>query len=156
MKIYDIILSLGGSCAVANQLKERGLRLASYPFDWIFTKEPTSLERLADCFREDFVNWPKLENLVEIDEDERNSHAAKYQYRDAYTGFRFIHDFTEPKERCAEVVREKYLRRIERLCLRLKEAKRIALCFDASYSGAREPLLALRSLILEVIAKPRR
>jgi anti-sigma regulatory factor (Ser/Thr protein kinase) len=32
---YDFCLSLGGSCAAAMQLRDRGLRLASMPFDWV-------------------------------------------------------------------------------------------------------------------------
>ena len=148
-RVYDIILSLGGSCAVANQLKCRGLRLASYPFDWIFTKEPLSLERLSECFRDGFVNWMKPENLVDIGVVERNLHAAKYQYRDTYTGFRFIHDFIEKKEKCIKQVRQKYLRRIERMYSRLRCAKRIALCFDADFKGSEVPLISIRELILE-------
>lgn len=149
MKSYDLILSLGGSCAVANQLKVRGLRLFSLPFDWVFCVSPDALARLADCFRDDFARWMLPENLVEVDACDRNAHAAKYQYRDTFTGYRFLHDFGEPKEACAEDVRSKYLRRIERLYEKLRAADSIALCFDAKYPGSEENLLAIRSLLLE-------
>ena len=149
MKTYDLIVSLGGSCAEANQLKVRGLRLVSLPFDWIFTKDPAFLGRLAVCFKEDFVNWMKPENLMEVDSGERNPKAAKYQYRDTYTGYCFIHDFLGPKEEYGEKVRNKYRRRIERLYERLHQAKIIALCFDAGFAGSEGPLLAIRDLILD-------
>lgn len=146
---YDMIVSLGGSCAEANQLKVRGLRLVSSPFDWIFTKEPISLEHLAECFRDGFANWLKTENLVEIDPTEYNPKAAQYQYRDAYTGYRFIHDYLQPKEKCAEEVRERYMRRINRMCERFRVARNIALCFDADFPGSTEPMKAIREILLE-------
>jgi hypothetical protein len=149
MKTYDFILSLGGSCAVANQLKVRGLRPFSLPFDWVFCVSPDALARLADCFRDDFARWMLTENLVEVDACDRNAHAKKFQYRDTFTGYRFIHDFAEPKAVCAEAVRDKYRRRIDRLYDKLQKADSIALCFDAKYPGSEENLLAIRSLLLE-------
>lgn len=146
---YDMVLSLGGSCAVASQLKERGLRLASYPFDWLFTRDPKSLDMLVQCFRENFEHWMLPENLIDVVPDDYNPHAAKYQYQDVYTGYRFIHDFIQPKESSAADVRRKYMRRIKRMSERLKVAKHIALCFDAEYGGCREPLLAIRRMILD-------
>ena len=148
-KEYDLILSLGGSCAVANQLKVRGLRPYSLPFDWVFCVSPDALARLADCFRDDFAHWLLPDNLVEVDACDRNANAAKHQYRDSFTGYRFIHDFMEPKEVCAEAVRTKYMRRIDRLYDKLRKADSIALCFDAKYSGSEENILAIRSLVLE-------
>ena len=149
MKSYDLIVSLGGSCAVANQLKVRGLRPYSLPFDWLFCVSPDSLARLADCFRDDFSRWMLSENLVEVDACDRNASAAKYQYRDTFTGYRFIHDFMRPKEVCIDDVRSKYKRRIDRLYEKLRAADSIALCFDAKYPGSEEKLLAIRSLLLE-------
>lgn len=152
-KEYDLIVSLGGSCAEANQLKVRGLRLVSYPFDWIFTKEATSLERLVDCFREDFANWMIPENLVEIDPAEYDPHAAKYQYRDSFTGYRFIHDFLKPKEKSAVEVRDKYMRRIKRMYSQFFKAQKIALCFDADFPGSSAPMKVIRELLLEKFGK---
>ncbi len=149
-KEYDLVLSLGGSCAEANQLKVRGLRMISLPFDWLFTKEAATLERLAECFCDDFTNWLKLENLVEIDPDERNPNAAKYQYKDLYTGYRFIHDFLRPKEECFDSVRDKYMRRIARCKERLITAKRIAICFDADFCGSVEPMKNVRGVLLNL------
>lgn len=148
-KEYDLILSLGGSCAVANQLKVRGLRPFSLPFDWVFCVSPDALARLADCFRDDFKRWLLPENLVEVDACDRNAHAAKFQYRDTFTGYRFLHDFMKPKEISIDEVRSKYRRRIDRLYDKLYKAGSIALCFDAKYPGTEENLLALRSLLLE-------
>ncbi|MBR3924605.1 MAG: hypothetical protein IKJ45_15915 [Kiritimatiellae bacterium] len=149
VKSYDLILSLGGSCAVANQLKVRGLRPFSLPLDWIFCVSPDTLARLADCFRDDFARWMLPENLVEVDSCDWNAHAAKYQYRDTFTGYRFLHDFVTPKEVSAETVRVKYRRRIDRLYDKLQKADSLALCFDAKYPGSEENVLAIRSLILE-------
>ena len=134
---------------MANQLKVRGMRPFSLPFDWLFCVSPDTLARLADCFRDDFAAWMKPENLVDVDDHDRNPHAARYQYRDMFTGYRFIHDFVNPKEVCADSVREKYKRRIDRLYDKLRVAGSIALCFDAKYPGSETNLLAIRSLLLE-------
>lgn len=41
---YDLICSLGGSCATAKQLKMAGLRREALPFDWLFHLDNRPLE----------------------------------------------------------------------------------------------------------------
>ena len=38
---YDFCMSLGGSCSAAMQMKQRGLRLASMPLDWVHGRSST-------------------------------------------------------------------------------------------------------------------
>ena len=33
---YDLIVSLGGNCMVANNLRYRNMRPFSLPFDWVY------------------------------------------------------------------------------------------------------------------------
>lgn len=39
-KYFDLMFSIGGSCASASQLKNRGFRFTSLPFDWLTTFNP--------------------------------------------------------------------------------------------------------------------
>ena len=39
-KTWDNVISLGGTCQVAFQLKRLELRKESMPFDWVFLTEP--------------------------------------------------------------------------------------------------------------------
>ena len=54
IKEYDLIFSLGGSCAAACQLDRRKLRFCSLPLDYTFYKnEPHILLNIVDtmpCF----------------------------------------------------------------------------------------------------------
>ena len=47
---YDLIFSLGGSCAVAKQMIFKGLRTESLPFDWVFHMENSTLDYLCKGF----------------------------------------------------------------------------------------------------------
>lgn len=146
---YDLILSLGGSCAVANQLKTRGLRLFSLPFDWLYCTSPKTLEALSVAFKDDFSMWMLDENLVELPQEAYDKASAKFQYEDQLTGYRFIHDFRDSKEKILTDVREKYEYRIKRLYEKLTEASSIALCFDSNFGNCQEALLALRDVLLK-------
>ena len=146
---YDLVLSLGGSCAVANQLKVRGLRLFSLPFDWLYCTSYHSLEALAIAFKNDFVYWMVDQNMEEMLASDYEKNAARFQYVDRLTGYRFIHDFSQPKEVILHEVREKYQQRIHRLQEYLKCADSIALCFDSNFSNCEVPLQMLRRILLE-------
>lgn len=89
---YDFFCSLGGSCAVSHQLKERRLRVASLPFDWLFCVSDRTIEALTECFRNDFADWMRRGNLRELAAQERGQ-STIFQCEDTATGYRFIHDF---------------------------------------------------------------
>lgn len=98
MKEYDVIASLGGDCAVGYQLRHRGLRMTSLPFDWtrMMSKEP--IEYLIRGFQNDFKDLCLKENLT----FEGRRHLLipggrkEYPAYDTLTGFDFLHLFTKP------------------------------------------------------------
>jgi hypothetical protein len=134
-KEYDFICSLGGSCASAFQLKFRSLRFASLPFDWLFTKEPDSIIKLADCFKDDFKNWLLYENMEEVPEKERGD-SKLFQYKDKATGYQFIHDFEKPLSDSNQFnyVKTKYEKRIKRLYNFIDRSKNILFILDTNFS----------------------
>ena len=80
------IIPIGFDCGTASELRDNGIRNASYPFDWNVT-----FGGISDIFNNDFQNFLNIEN--------------NYNY--IYNIF-FMHD-TFPNDN------EKYERRIERL-----------------------------------------
>lgn len=44
-KEHDLIVSLGGNCAAALQLKRRNLRLFSLPFDYLAMKDERDIPK---------------------------------------------------------------------------------------------------------------
>lgn len=66
-RVWDAVISLGGTCQVAHQIKRSGMRLASYPFDWLFSTEP---EYVIKAFEDDFKDFLKYENLDEAEKTE--------------------------------------------------------------------------------------
>ena len=136
-KEYDLIFSLGGSCAAACQLVQRGLRFCSLPLDYTFFRyDGKPLRKLAESFDNDFKYFLLKENLRELKGDERGAeHDGKMQYIDTYTGYRWINHFEQPieNEGSYEKVKEKIDRRINRLKdLLAKSTKVLAICTNAS------------------------
>lgn len=119
------IISLGQACNVAGALRDNGLRMQAYPFDW--TVSPFSA--LYNAINDDFKNFLQEDSLsIRISD--------RYGVLDYY-GFHFVHDFpaNQPNDAFAELigenhvtggiivdnwkeflptVKEKYYRRIER------------------------------------------
>lgn len=89
---YDSIISLGGFCGAASQLRARGLRTCSYPLDWVFMDGPESIEWLAGAFADGFAKFALRENLVPIERDGVGG-LAPFKYKDQASGYCFIHHF---------------------------------------------------------------
>lgn len=148
MEKYDLIFSLGGSCATAKQLKMNGLRNASYPFDWLFCLNDRHLKYLINAFQTDFHDWLLYENLRELTAEERGDSKC-FQYCDEVSGYNFIHDFHKPKEDITEYteVKDKYKRRINRLLEKISKSKNILIIFDARYDVDISLLKELKKVI---------
>lgn len=54
---YDCIISSGGCCNAANQLKLRGLRPVSFPFDWPLTRDDRPIRYLPKGLRNRFRDF---------------------------------------------------------------------------------------------------
>ena len=99
MKEYDLIVSLGGNCAAACQLRMRGKRPFSLPFDWLCMENPETIEWLAHAFKTDFSDFCLKKNLVPIEKGELpEGGTTQYRYVDVVSGYRFIHHFHKPIE----------------------------------------------------------
>lgn len=119
------VISLGQACNVAGALRDNGLRMNAYPFDW--TVSPFSA--LYNAINDDFEHFLQTGSLSIRVSD-------RYGIIDYY-GFHFVHDFpaNQPNDKFAELigenhvtggiivdnwreylpsVQEKYYRRIER------------------------------------------
>lgn len=105
MEKYSQIVSLGKFCGVAMELERKGLRNASYPFDWLISD---SFEKIVSLIKNNFYNFLIPDNLYQESDP---SH-----YYDPMIDIHFFHDFKAnlTLEKQIPKVRMKYKRRIER------------------------------------------
>jgi hypothetical protein len=78
---YNHICSLGTQCSSSSLIKELGLKLESYPFDWIFSKPSI----VIDCLQTNFARLLDKSNYKQCVEEKRNIH--KYYYTNELTMF---------------------------------------------------------------------
>ena len=93
---YDLIISLGGNCSAAHNLRFRGLRPCSLPFDWCYLVDDTPIRFWIDEVGHGFPGLLKRENLVEIlpnDKEYSAFHSDVRQYIDTKSGYRFVNHF---------------------------------------------------------------
>lgn len=136
-KKFDLIFSLGGSCASASQLKYRNLRYCSLPFDYFFTNNEETFTKLIECFKDDFKQFFLQKNLAELTGAERgNDNSGCVQYKDIYTGYRAIHLFKKPAidEKEYNRVKKVLNRRINRLYKLLFASKQVMILLDTNHN----------------------
>ncbi len=126
---YDLICSLGGNCAAAFQLKYRGMRPFSLPFDWTYIENGEPLEYLCAGFADGFENLALKENLKRVEGNE--SHPVIYQ--DTYSGYFFPNHFKADAEREYDVFNRKIRRRISRLIDGIKSAKSVLFILSVAF-----------------------
>ena len=124
---YDVVFGMGAACSCSQALREAGLQLASFPFDWV--GGPGACFK-AQMMVDDFAGWFGPETFTRL-EPPKFSTAA--WYRDKF-GFTPIHDFHAdvPFDEELPKVREKYRRRIDRLARLLDAAKRALVVYIES------------------------
>jgi len=101
MKEYDLIVSLGANCSAAANMKRRGLRRCSLPFDWLYVTDDRPLLWLSEHLQDGLRGFCLKENLVRITPEHPEwsaTDARKFKYIDTGTGYRFIHLFRRPIE----------------------------------------------------------
>lgn len=155
---YDLVVSLGGSCAAAGQLLAREMRKFSLPFDYLYSYSVRPLESLARQFKTDFSRWLLPENVRECPVDKMRPGASEYQYFDEETGYLFAHQFLRHADADhINEVRQRSLRDIRKLCEKMSMARSVALCFDADFDGDVESaILTLRESLLEKFGADKR
>lgn len=153
-KEYDSIISLGGFCGAASQLRARGLRPCSYPLDWVYMEGAQSVEWLVSAFATGFSDFARRENLVPL-EREGVGGLAPFKYKDVKSGYCFIHHFWEPIEDDAgyEMFVNTLNRRIKRMmsCFSPGKSVLMVLATPFSFDGsiAEKLLFAVRKMFPE-------
>lgn len=102
---YGRVISLGGQCQVAYQLKENHKRSESFPFDWI----QSTFEGVYQFILEEGKNFLSKDHLVFA--------GNKGNYvQDPYYQMLFLHDFESPSDFMKEYdfIKAKYDRRVNR------------------------------------------
>lgn len=159
-KTYDIIYSLGPTCAAATYLNRHHLRVTSGPLDWCGDAggKGTIEERVRQV-RTHFADALQLKNLhtTEMPFDSiHDAHCALYI--DEATHFYLPHDFLadRPIEETYEKVKAKYDRRIARFYENIADASRVLLVW-VSYGSApsydNEDLKEQSRLMCEALGK---
>ena len=142
-KQYDLIFSIGGNCAAAHNLRLRGLRKFSLPFDWTYIKDESALYKLADEFENNFKNSLILKNLQELSKEEYSqAHSDKFQYKDLATGYYWVNHFSQKIDNNIKEytrVKRKFDKRVTRLDNYIKKSKTILLILSTDLSVNIEP-----------------
>ena len=118
---YDLIIPIGGKCKCSFNLRRLHLQYESFPFDWIYIKNPDVIENLL---RTDFANF-----LIEDNLRLRSKQPRFDEVDDLATGIYFAHDFDTKRSihDCFPDVKTKYDRRIVKLKNKIAAARRILL-----------------------------
>lgn len=117
MMKYDQIISLGGNCTVASNLRRRGLRRYSLPFDWTYITEQRSLLYWCEGLANGFKNLCLRENINFEPLPPNDVHYGRLRVIDRYTGYVFVNHFNVTADFDSEYARVYAIlrRRVERL-----------------------------------------
>lgn len=126
-RYYDLIVPFGCNCMSASELRQRNLRLRSFPLDWVLVGDE-DFGILGTLFERRFDNFLCLKRLEIIDLDSGDGHLVvedkKYHYS-------FVHDFSKglcggdiDRDEFIEIIR-KYDRRIVRLYSMIEKSKKV-------------------------------
>ena len=121
-KTYDLVVSLGGNCSAASNLKYRKMRHFSLPFDWVYMKDSRPLVYLCEGFKDNFKNLALYQNLHR----EQANVSHKIIYSDSYSGYFFPNHFScDINEKVYEEFNARLRRRADRLISKLRTGKKV-------------------------------
>ena len=151
---YDIIVSLGGSCSAAAQLKHRGKRPYSLPLDWALMTDDRPIRAIPDLFVTKFHNFCTHENMSEFEQAGDEYGTKKYHLEDSLTGYRLIHHFTAlPTDEAAyNAQRDILMRRVDRLYKKMQSAKRALFVLNTAFPYDPTLLLPVLTTLNKVFA----
>lgn len=124
MKKYDVVFGMGFACSCTQALREAGLQLASFPFDWV---GGPGIGFKSRFMVDDYRGWFEPGTLEPM---ETPKFSGNWFCKDSF-GFTPIHDFAMNRsiEEQLPQVHAKYRRRIDRLSRLLDEAKRVLVLY---------------------------
>lgn len=132
---FDLMVSLGGNCSAAGQLKQRTLQTYSLPFDAFFLRDEIDIRKMLKAFANDFNGCFNKLNLRLLTGEERGNSELKYQYQDMVSGYNIIHLFHDSKDnpdeyrRCVDILN----RRLKRFYEYCETAKTICFFLTLTY-----------------------
>lgn len=136
---YDLIVSLGGSCNAAMQLRHRGKRFCSLMLDWTMMTDLKPVKMLPELIRTRFKDYCRHENMVEFEMPVEDHGKIRCRLDDKYSGYRFIHQFTPPVADREHFERERAIQamRIERFYAKVQASRNVlfVLGTDFEYDG---------------------
>lgn len=154
-KDYDEVISLGGSCSAASQLKHRGKRKCSYPLDWTWMTDTRPVLALPELVRTRFANHCRYENMFEFAPPHPEYKEWMLNLEDKATGYRHIHSFNTPFsdratfERGNKVIR----RRIDRMYKAIENAEHVLLVLATGFTCEDKDIEAIYRAFTEVFPK---
>ena len=130
---YDLICSLGGSCAAAHNMRMRDLRFAAYPFDCTYFTTDEAIYKLAEGFKNKFEKYMLKENLVELPINP--SHPDRMQLEDSWGKIIWANQFNYSSnfDKTYSEVKKKFDKRFKRLLNNIESAKRICFILCTSF-----------------------
>ena len=133
---YDLIVSLGGSCNVASQLRHRGLRVCSLPLDWTLMVDERPIQWLLQGIRSRFEGFCQRENVYAFEPPAEEYGTIKQRLQDKVSGFRFIHHFsaTPDNEILFNKERSVIQRRIDRFYDKMSESHNVLFVLSTIFS----------------------
>ena len=119
---YDLVISIGESCACSMSLRGARLQFASFPLDWVKGGKIVERARLIEA---DFSYFFNREDLEFVDDFDLKKGSKLYLNK--LTNIYFPHEFynDRPIEKFYDEVLEKYKRRTRRLNERVAQSKRV-------------------------------
>ena len=144
---YDLVCSLGGNCAVAHNLKWKGLRFYAYPFDWTYFTEINSIYKLIESFKNNFDDILLQENLRQISQN--LDHLGYIQYEDVKTNIVWPNHFKKEITDSREYLKIKQTidKRCKRLLSHINNADKILFLFSLSYEVDIKPFIDFLSAL---------
>jgi len=122
---FDLVISIGESCACSGYLRRFKLQDYSYPLDWL---TGASFESRIDVLTNNFNDFLNIDNLSKLEKNQNmiNDNKCDY-YQDSVYNFIFLHDFkiNQPFEQEYENVKTKYNRRIKRMYEQIEKSDKI-------------------------------
>ena len=148
---YDLVISLGGNCAVASQLRHRGKRSFSLPFDWALMSDDAPIRYLAAAFGNRFEGFLKYENVEEFEPPANEFGQMALRVRDAFSGYKFIHQFhgRQLNRSIFEKERSVIQKRIDRLYEKVGRSTRVLFVLQTAFTFDVELAKRLRAGIVE-------
>lgn len=141
-------ISLGSTCAIAEQMRRHGVKRETLPFDWIKSYDFSKvvyliINRFHNFFKEEEYVFQKesdkfpvdVEGEPSFDEDNLNKSAI---YKHSSYQMEFPHDFISFEE-SFEYFKDKYSRRIDRLYYYLLEDEKIHFIRDEMKPNKLDP-----------------